>query len=165
MSLKGYKVDRPSKKLANQKAGPFPVVEKVGHSYRLELPASMKIHPIFSPDKLRRAATDPLPGQTTEPPEPITINDEQEWELEEVLASRIYRRRLQYRVKWLGYDDDSTWYYARNFKGSPHRLRDYHKAHPDQPGPPKHLDEWLTAWEDGVEDIPDARDDDDPVED
>ena len=48
----------------------------------------MKIHPIFSPDKLRRAANDPLPGQVIETPELIVVGDEQEWEVEEVLASQ-----------------------------------------------------------------------------
>ena len=43
--------------------------------------------------------SDPLPGQITKPPEPITINDESGWEIEEVLASRLYRYRLKYCVK------------------------------------------------------------------
>lgn len=48
----------------------------------------MTIHPIFSPDKLRCAANDPLPGQVIETPELIVVGDEQEWEVEEVLASQ-----------------------------------------------------------------------------
>lgn len=96
LSLRHYQTDRPNKKLDSQMARPFTILEQVGKSYRLELPGSMKIHPVFSPDKLRRAANDPLPGQVTEPPEPIVVADGQEWEAEEVLASRLCRRQLQY---------------------------------------------------------------------
>lgn len=120
----------------------------------------MHTHPVFSADKLRRAADDPFPGQVQEPPEPITINEEHEWEVDRVLASRVPRKRVQYRVKWKGFDDDDTWYYAHNFKGSPHLLRDYYSSCPDHPGPPKKLEEWCRAWEKGVEDLPDLRDDD-----
>lgn len=163
LSLRHYRTDRPNKKLDNQMAGPFPILEKVGNSYKLELPESMKIHPVFSPDKLRRAADDSLPGQVVEPSEPIVIGDEHEWEVEEILASRVCRRRLQYQVKWTGFDEDRTWYPAANFKGSPHRIRDYHQQYPEHPGPPQRLREWIKAWEDEVEELEDHPDDNLPA--
>ena len=145
LSLKTYYKDKPSKKLDSQMAGPCKVLEQVGNAYRLELPESMRIHPIFSPDKLRRAASDPVPGQVIEPPEPIEIEGEMEWQVEEILASRTSRKTLQYQEKWVGYDEDRTWYPASNFKGSPHKIRDFHLSRPDAPGPPARLDEWISA--------------------
>lgn len=85
-SLQHYQTDHPNKKLDSQMAGPFLIIECIGNSCQLDLPDTMKIHPVFSPDKLRRAANDPLPGQVIEPPESIIAGDEQEWEVEEVLA-------------------------------------------------------------------------------
>jgi len=40
------------------------------------------------------------------------INDEDEWKINDILNSRRYRRRLQYRVKWNDYDNDLNWYNA-----------------------------------------------------
>jgi hypothetical protein len=50
-----------------------------------------------------------------------------------------------YKVKWLGADEDLSEYLARNFKYSPHLLRDFHLAYPDLPSPLENLDKWIKA--------------------
>ncbi|OBT72945.1 hypothetical protein VF21_08465 [Pseudogymnoascus sp. 05NY08] len=40
-------------------AGPYTILEQVGHAYRLDLPTGIKIHPVISADKLRKASNDP----------------------------------------------------------------------------------------------------------
>ena len=57
------------------------------------------MHLIFAPNKLRKAVNDPLPGQIEDPPEPIEIDGEKEYAVEEILNSRRHRKKLQYRVK------------------------------------------------------------------
>ena len=59
----------------------------------------MQIHLVIHARYLRKAADDPLPGQVVEPPEPLEIAGEQEWEVEELLAVRLKRGKLFYRVK------------------------------------------------------------------
>jgi Chromo (CHRromatin Organisation MOdifier) domain len=146
ITTKNWKTDRPSRKLDYQMAGPYEVLEKVGHAFRVKLPESVKVHPVFSADKLRKAASDPLPGQKNDPPPPVRVSGEEEWEVEKILNSRLSRNTLQYQASWIGYDPDPTWYPAWNFTGSPHLIREFHEAYPTKPGPPKYLDEWLECW-------------------
>ncbi len=131
MSTKNWKTQRPSRKLDHQMAGPFEVTKQVGNSYEVKLPKTMKIHNIFSPDRLYKAADDPLPGQVNKPPPPIVISTEEEWEVQEVLASKLVGRQLYYRVNWLGHNKDLRWYPVSNFKYLSHKLREYYLYNQD----------------------------------
>ena len=84
----------------------YKILEKVGNSYRVELLESIKVHSVFSLDKLRKAATDPLPGQKNVPPLPIQVNGDNEWEVNEILASKLVGKTLKYCVCWIGYNLD-----------------------------------------------------------
>ena len=137
LSSENIKTTRPSKKLDDRMLGPFKIVEKVGASYRLELPPSMHQHDVFSPSYLRPAANDPLPGQKQEPPRPIVVDDEEAWNVDDILDSRHHYGRLQYKVKWHGLDRDNEWYYADKdeFKHSQEVVDEFHKRYPEKPKP------------------------------
>ena len=158
---KNWDTGRPSRKLDHQMRGPWKILDQIGHSYEVDLPNSMKVYPVFHADRLRKAADNPLPGQEDKPEPPIEINGTPEYVVEQVLNSRVLRGKLQYQVDWQGYDPDATWYYAHGFIGAPHKLRDYHEAYPNKPGPPVRLKEWLQAWE-AEEDLGRHPDDDKP---
>ena len=55
-------------------ASPFTILEHVGNSYRLDLPSSIKVHLVFSLDKLCKALEDLLPSQRNLLPEPIEVD-------------------------------------------------------------------------------------------
>jgi hypothetical protein len=107
------KTNRPSKKFDSLRYGPYKVLEKVGSSaYRLDLPQSMsRLHPVFPVVKLTPAPDDPIVGRRAKPPPPPEVIDgEEHHEVEEILDSRWYRRRIEYFVKWKGYpDSENSW--------------------------------------------------------
>ena len=96
LSSRNITTDRPSKKIEDKMLGPFPIVKKVGTSYELELPQTMKVHNVFHSNLLRKDPGDPLPGQIQEPPGPIVTADGEEWDLADILNSRWHYGRLQY---------------------------------------------------------------------
>ena len=153
-----WKTDRPSKKLSNQRDGPYTVLEQRGDSFKLDLPESMKIHPVHPPERLRKAASDPLPGQRNEPSEPVIINEDEEWEVQEIIASKKLDGKICYKASWIGQDPDPTYYPAGNFKYSPHELRKFHARYPTKPGPPRSLDRWTELYEEGLDEYEDEND-------
>ncbi len=83
-------------------------MEQVGNAFQVNLPPAIRVEPVISTDKLRKAPDDPLPGQTQEPALLIVVNGQQEWDVEEILASRGYYGKLQYRAKWVNCNLDPT---------------------------------------------------------
>lgn len=76
-----------------------------------------------------RLQVDPAPS--------IREDEEEEYEVEQILEARILWGKLKFRVKWVGYDEDPKWYNAANFKNSPHKLCNFHENNAAQPGPSK----------------------------
>jgi hypothetical protein len=85
-----------------------------------------------------------------------------EYEVERILAVRLLEGELEYQVHWVGYKADPAWYSASNFKNSPLKLREFHKANPTVPGPPRRLEYWEQCWQED-KDADDFPDDDKPI--
>jgi transposase InsO family protein len=158
LSTKHLQIPRPSRKLASQMEGPFRIIQQIGHSYQLQLPATWKIHDVFHAEKLRLHPDDPLPGQTLPEPPSYEVNGDIEWEVEKILSIRLVRNKLKYRVKWVNQDNDPAEYLAENLCNAPMALRDFHDLYPTLPGPPANLDYWLKCAE--QDEFPERRDDD-----
>ena len=144
---RGFTTAAPTTRLDSQYAGPWRIREERGHSFVLETPPWYKGSSLFHADRLRKAADNPLPQQQSDPESSEEINGEPEWEVERVLASRLYGKgkTLQYQVAWKGCDPDEEWYPAENFKNAATKLETFHNEYPDAAGPPKRLQQWIRA--------------------
>ena len=135
MDARNIKTRRPSVKLDHRRLGPYEVIESVGASaVRLRLPATVQIHPVFHVSLLELAADDPYPGQVSPPPPAVVVDGEEEWEVETILDSRLHNNRLQYLVKWKGYDAP-TWQTPTDLEHSTDLVRQFHQLWPDRPRP------------------------------
>jgi hypothetical protein len=119
LDTRNIQTEWPSKKLDQRRLSPFEVLVPVPHdahspsTYRLALPPSWKIHPVFHVSLLRPANIDfglhPVAAVEDSPP-PDIIQGEEEYEVEVILDHRGGKRRRQYLVKWKGYLlSDATW--------------------------------------------------------
>ena len=136
---------RPMKKLDHRRIGPYPITEKISKlAYRLGLPTGLKgLHNVFHVQLLEPAAPNPFPGRTEEPPPPIELEGELEYEVAEIVDSKIDKRYkadggLRYVVRWAGYEgtaDEITTEPAANLTHVPELLREFHKKYPHKPGP------------------------------
>ena len=101
------------------------------YAYQLKLPDNVRIHNVFHILLLDLAGSDPLPGQKIPPPPPIEIDGEDEYYIEEILDSQIRRHKLQYLVKWTGYDEPS-WEPADNLSQA-EAVDIFHQRYPSKP--------------------------------
>jgi hypothetical protein len=131
---RNWKTWRPSKKLDNKWYGPFKIIEKISlYAYRIELPLSMKYHNVFHVSLLEPAANNAYPGQNIEPPPPVEIDGEDEYFIEAILDSRIHQWKLQYLIKWVGYDLPD-WELAKLHSES-EAIDTFHEKYPNKLGP------------------------------
>ena len=57
----------------------------------------------------------------------------QQFDVEEIIDSRIFHRKLQFKVKWLGYGyEDISWEPAEGVN-APAKIREFYRNHPDAP--------------------------------
>jgi hypothetical protein len=63
----------------------------------------------------------------------VEVEGDQEYQVERVEDSRMYRNQLQYLVRWTGYDQ-MTWEPAKDVDGL-QALDVFHEKYPQKPGP------------------------------
>ena len=134
---------RPSKKLSEKYLGPFDIIARPGtHSFTLRLPDHLRtIHPVFHVSQLEPAIPNEIPHRTQPPPPPVEVEGELEYEISEILDSKIDNRRrckLLYYVRWAGYegtDEETSWLPATELDHAQDLVTDFHTRYPGKPGP------------------------------
>src|SRR6202041_1324556 len=138
-----FRTTRPSKKLLEKNLGPFEIIAQVGPaSFTLRLPEHMKaVHPVFHVSQLELSTPNTIPNRIQPPPPPVEVDDDIEYEIAEILDSKLDQRRkckLLYLVRWAGYegtDQEMDWLVATELTHASQLVADFHSAHPSRPGP------------------------------
>ena len=139
IDTKNITTTRPMKKLDHKRIGPFKIIKKLSsHAYKLELPTSMKIHPTFHISKLTPRSViglEDIDNRVLPQPPPIIVDSNEEYEVDQILDSRIFRNKLQYKIKWKGYEDPSedTWEAKENLKNAILLTNQFHQEYPNKP--------------------------------
>ena len=77
-----------------------------------------------------------IPGRITQPPPPIELEDEPEYEVAAIIDSKIVRNKLYYLVDWLGYSpNERPWEPIENVTNARALPEDFHHQYPDKPSP------------------------------
>lgn len=112
--------------------GPFKIIGKPSkNAYRLQLPYSMKIHPVIHIRYLRRPkTTEKFLHRVVKKLPPETINNEEEYEVESILNKR-YRKfgkggRVEYLIHWKSYpSEEDTWEPISNLSNCRKLLKEF----------------------------------------
>ena len=144
VKAKYFQSTRPSKKLSEKNIGPYPIIAQVGSlSFTICLPDSMHaVHPVFHISQLELTTPNVIPNHIQPPPPPVEVNGEPEYEITEILDSKLDCRRRQcpllYLVRWAGYegtDEETSWLVANELGHASELVSDYHASYPDKPRP------------------------------
>ncbi|KIK74108.1 hypothetical protein PAXRUDRAFT_73129, partial [Paxillus rubicundulus Ve08.2h10] len=144
IKAKYFRSTRPSKKLSEKNLGPYPIIVQPGtHSFTLHLPDTMNsVHPVFHVSQLEPAIPNTIPNWNQPPLPPVIIDNEPEFEISEILDSKIDRQRrhcqLLYLVRWAGYegtDEETSWLLATELRHASELVEHFHSKYPTKPGP------------------------------
>jgi hypothetical protein len=126
---KNLKLPYQSMKLAPKRYGPFRVIKEISPVvYQLHLPPAWHIHNVFHASLLSSYSKTPAHGPNFSQPPPDMIDDQEEYEVEQIHNHWYYRckRTLQYLIKWKGYpESDNTWEVAGDVH-APDLVKAYH---------------------------------------
>src|SRR5258705_608036 len=94
VKAKYFCTTRPSKKLSKKNLGPYEVIAiPRSHSFTLHLLDHFRsVHPVFHISQLEPAQPDPFPQCAEPPPPPVEIDGDIEYEVSEILDSKMDRR-------------------------------------------------------------------------
>ncbi|MBW0518374.1 hypothetical protein O181_058089 [Austropuccinia psidii MF-1] len=79
-----------------------------------------------------------IPNHNQLPPPPVLVEAQEEWEVAQVLGSKLKRGKLWYLVHWKRLTENperTSLEPASNLTNSPDLVKDFHLLYPEQPGP------------------------------
>ncbi|KAL0194547.1 hypothetical protein M9458_008119 [Cirrhinus mrigala] len=138
LSSKDLRPRLPCKKLNPRYVGPFKIIKQISPvAFRLQLPSHYRISPTFHVSLFKPAAAPGGEGDQDEaaPAEtpPLVPDDEDIYQVNQILDSRHQGGLLQYLVDWEGYGpEERSWVSAKDIL-EPQLISNFHQDHPEKP--------------------------------
>ena len=117
-------------KLTEQFVGPYKIKAIISSNVvKLELPATVKIYPVVNISRIRQYV-DQVKGQRKEVPQPVIVEEEEEWKVEKILNKRRIRGKNKYLVWWKGFTaEGDTWKNKENLENTENLLREFEEEY------------------------------------
>ncbi|KAI2663491.1 Transposon Tf2-6 polyprotein [Labeo rohita] len=136
LSTKNINLKTDSRKLTPRYIGPFKITHRLNPvTFRLQLPASLRVHPIFHQSQLKPVFFSPLSPQAPAPPPPRIVDGGPAYTVRRILDSRPRGRGIQYLVDWEGYGPEERSWVPGRFILDPALIQDYRRRVSSTPGP------------------------------
>ena len=91
-------------KLRRRWVGPFKIAKVISPvAYGLDLPPAWRVHPVFHVSNLKRFKRSGEFEREEQPPPPVMVDGEEEYEVEAILRHKGKGARRLYLVMWKGY--------------------------------------------------------------
>ena len=131
LEAKNLKLQYANRKLAPKRQGPFKITEVLGPvTYKLKLPVSWRIHPVFHANLLTPYHENNIHGPNYTMPPPDLVGGEEEYEIEAIINHRPYRNTRKYLIAWKGYGpSENSWMMERDLEHASELLQTYKKVH------------------------------------
>ena len=134
---RNLRTNQPTAKLAARRHGPFPVEQVLSPvTYKLSLPLTWNVHPVFHVDLLTPYQETPFHGRNYEHPPPDLVANQEEYKVKKVLDVRHYGRKKtrQYLVKWKGYPDSNNEWVSQEDMSVDKAIQEYEEGLRDKRG-------------------------------
>ena len=132
---RNLRTNQPTAKLAARRHRPFPVKQVLSPvTYKLSLPSTWNIHPVFHTDLLTPYRETLFHGKNYQHPPAKLVQGQEEYKVKAVLDERHYGRKKkpQYLVKWKGYPNSDNEWVDHADMHAPEAIKEYEEAQKDK---------------------------------
>ena len=114
-------------KLRRRWVGPFKIAKVISPvAYGLDLPPAWRVHPVFHVSNLKRFKRSKEFEREDQPPPPVMVEGEEEYEVEAILRHKGKGAWRLYLVMWKGYPiTEASWEPESHLRNAPLILEDY----------------------------------------
>jgi len=128
--LKKQMAGRCMEKFMEHFVGPYKVKAIISsNAIELELSSTIRIHPVVNVSQVRWYKSQ-VEGQKKETPQPVVIEEEEEWEVKKIINKRKVRERDKYLVRWKEcMVEEDTWENRENLKNAMELVEEFEKEY------------------------------------